>query len=931
MQIRSWRTLVTLVVATLLSTNKVWAKVQATIGRQSDTTHLEFNGLDTWDYKITRKNEKTFEIVVPRFDESDIPALAAWTDNLVEKIEVNHQYVDDKSLLTVKVKDPIAESFDYQTDKPSRLIVDFYLDAKLLRKRREEQAKKNEEEKKKAIAKSEAKKQVFRKGDYVRIDRVPAGSEIIKDNKKDDLQIYDDTKIGLFDAGDPKYDRFRIRDYEIKEESIIASRQNIYIRFPILKLKTNYLDDVLSWNPEYIIRPDKGKENKEAQFLKVLYDKKRDAAFLKSYEYFIKKYPKTRYKQILNHMFADVHYRQWQQTKNDFHYKTAMRVYSLLLSEYPDSPLSERTNLLINYTELGRKNGTYSIQLFQKFAQNYPNSEYFDRAKFAIAEGLLILNKYPDAREVYNDVIENHKTNIAMVESYYRLGDISFQEMDYKKAIEHYEWAVKNYPQFERRFPNAHYNMGESHFWLGEYKESLEHHVKYISLYPNDEYNNYSLTRIGELLDILGADKGRVMGAFLESYFRFEGSPGAMIARVRMLKQQMKGMKERELEKTLEELGELSKDTSLPNMKEFVTLMIADGLSERNEYHRSLVYLIDFYQKNPTKVSLSLFKKRIVDNIADSMIQYLNKENFLPVLQLYGRYANTWLRNAERIDLQFFLGRSFEFAGVYDEAGDIYERALAQRLEIVGSKQELEKKVNEHLPSVNTLRLRLASVRLNQRKYAESFNQIGKIDGKDGLSDRERVEQVEISARVFKERNQLKQALARFKDLIKKWDSKPELLSDTYLRAAEIEFKIGRFAQAEESARKAVEYYLKQIDEKSTDEEIQKHRIEGAAKSYKLVGDSLFAQGRKIASIEVYSELLGNYEKIIPLQATRYRLGEILFNNNNINGAQKVWSQIDETDGSFYRKLADEKLEQLKWNKEYSKYINRIPAMVNVK
>ena len=74
------------------------------------------------------------------------------------------------------------------------------------------------------------------------------------------------------------------------------------------------------------------------------------------------------------------------------------------------------------------------------------------------------------------------------------------------------------------------------------------------------------------------------------------------------------------------------------------------------------------------------------------MIQYLNKENFLPVLQLYGRYANTWLRNAERIDLQFFLGRSFEFAGVYDEAGDIYERALAQRLEIVGSKQELEKR-----------------------------------------------------------------------------------------------------------------------------------------------------------------------------------------------------------------------------------------------
>src|SRR5205807_5491042 len=66
-------------------------------------------------------------------------------------------------------------------------------------------------------------------GDYVQVEtaaqRKPAGDEFLSADNQDSAPGDIKQHFGIFDGGDDNYDRFRIRDYEIREEAIIGSRQ----------------------------------------------------------------------------------------------------------------------------------------------------------------------------------------------------------------------------------------------------------------------------------------------------------------------------------------------------------------------------------------------------------------------------------------------------------------------------------------------------------------------------------------------------------------------------------------------------------------------------------------------------------------------------------------------------------------------------------
>ena len=74
---------------------------------------------------------------------------------------------------------------------------------------------------------------------------------------------------------------------------------------------------------------------------------------------------------------------------------------------------------------------------------------------------------------------------------------------------------------------------------------------------------------MGELLDILGADQTRIVGAFLETYFRYGENPKAIVARLRLLSARMKAMKPKEADLAVKEILSLAKKVDLPNIEQF--------------------------------------------------------------------------------------------------------------------------------------------------------------------------------------------------------------------------------------------------------------------------------------------------------------------------------------------------------------------------
>ncbi|MCB0407068.1 MAG: tetratricopeptide repeat protein, partial [Bdellovibrionales bacterium] len=659
------------------------------------------------------------------------------------------------------------------------------------------------------------------------------------------------------------------------------------------------------------------RENKEARLLLQLYKKGRIGLFMKTYKYFMDKYPKSEYEEMIKHLAAEMFFDKSRKENDLKSYQQARAIYLDLLKKFPESPLRERTELLLGYAELERENGIETIQSFQAFLEKNKNSEYKDQAKKAIAAGFLILNKYDDALASYEDLSKTANSKKQGIEAYYRIGDVYFQKRDYKKAITAYENALKLYPEYESQFPNAHYNMGEANFWLGNYKGALNNYVEFLSRFPSHPHGGYAMTRIGENLDILGADKSEVIGAYLESYFRYRDNPGAKIARIRMLSQQMKGMKEKELKKAMEEIDNIAQTSDLPRINEFVTLMKADGFSKRDEHLKAMNLLITYYQKNPTSTDVQFFKQKIMGSIAEVMNKNIRAHDYMDVLKFNGKYQKTWLRSSQRLDIPYFIGQAYEQAGVFKEAYLKYDETYEKLLKIQGTFEEKEKRVTEKLPTLSELRLRMAKTHTARREYIEAQQLIKDIDKKELRTPNENIELVELKAEVFEQRGLLEESKKSLIELEDGWKGKPELLAPVLVRLARNQMKTKEYIDAIQT--------LGRFDDLKTASANISNDLK--VEALRLRGETLEKQGKKLAAVETYMNLLSQFESQKPMTAVRYRAGRILFDSGDINGAEKIWEKIDEAKEPMFRKLADERLKDAKWQNDYKKYINRIPAM----
>lgn len=906
-------------------------QVSGQISRVGDATHLEFSGRTEWNYDDPVKDGDKLTFVLPAFDELTETRLRSWSCPFVKEVQINKSGPDGKYAVTFVVNDKSVESFDYQTDEPSHLVIDFY-------KRTAEDGPAPvaqtaaSGDAKAAGAKSSTKSQANNSGgltgkkartDYTKADgRSPASDEILVGPGVGNMVVAEKPAnqfptIGVFDGSDPNYDRFNLKEYEVKEDAIIASQQNIYIKFPMLKMKTDHFAEMMKTTPAYEITPKEDRENKEARFIIALHLKQRTGSFYETYEYFMKKYPDSPYDEIMRNMKAEQGAQRYLEKGDPVDYEQFRSEYKYLLQKYPDSVLAERNLLLLGYSALYRGDGAEALQNLERYLQKYPTSSERDSVRLAMADGYISLYKPADALRLYAEIEKDPVEKTSAVEATYRRGDVYFGQSKYKDAAEAYQSALKKYPAHARILPNAPYNLAESQFWMGEYRKSLQGFIDYLKMYPAHPHGGFALTRIGELLQILGADQTRVTGAFIEGYFRFPTSQGSEVSRIRMLAQGFKGMKEKEKEKALKEIEDISAKSTLPRMDEFVTLVICDGFTRRNEHTASLEKLVNYYREHPVVSNQDVFRSRILRNISDIMKQELLKGDFMNAMNVHGKYAKTWLRNSTRIDIPYYRARAYEESGVYKEAQKNYAQLRGQLEKMVGTKEYKKRRVYENLPTIDQLNLRMAAVALEEKQYQEALSQLQKI--KLPLSPEENIERVQIGARVAELVGNYDQAIQYLKEQVATWNGQEELLVQPYVNLAGLSLKTAKFDEAEE--------YLQKIEDMHSKSKVVD---ETWAKTLELKAETQFEKGKKIAAVETYVTLLDQFENKRPMSSIRYRAGKILFDEGDLKGAQKLWAALPEKGGEFYKKLAEEKLKQASFADSYKKYIDRIPAAADL-
>lgn len=898
----------------------VLAAVQLQTQFTGETLNLQFSGLASWQYNLERKvegNRSIVEMTLPTLAPQALKDLRSALEKMGAKVEVpapQSQPVGSSYLRAVFPR-PDTEVFDYLTDQPSRLIVDFFPDPKQSKK---SSSASIDEKTPPSKGKSKA---VSRKPEVREPARVPASDAVQMGEQAlgsltPDQGLSSGRPGSTRDSNDPNFDRFSIPPHRERTNAISEIRENVYIPLPMLRPDLFPESELEATQPIYRVIPKDSDENRQARLLQVLWERKRIQVFLKTAKWFQEKYPKSEYMELVDFMRADALFELWMESGETSRLEQALQAYEEALSKYPESPAAERTWMLLGRTRMENRDYLGVLRLAQRYLRTKPKGPNRDLMGLAQAEAYLRLRQWPEAEASLREVQKTGSSERAR-QAMMLVGNIPFTQANYPQAVLQYTRALEAHPQ--NPDPGTVFNRAVAYFETGELRQSLNSFVDFIRIFPDHSYAGFAMTRAGELLSAMGAPTEQVVAAYLETYFRYGAQPSSAIARIRLLAERMPQMKAKELKASLEEITTLAKESKLEGMERFSKVVVADGFGRRKEYAKAIDILVKYFQDNPTSIHQQVVRSRIVGNINGQIRDALDRGDFLDALATHSKYQDTWLQGLDRLDTPFLVAKALELAGLSDQAEKIYRSTANRLMNFRAGAGASKLSGSDQVPSLESVQLRLASVTLEQKKLKEADQALQAIRNPASLSSQEQLERVQLLADITNQKGDPAHAVRYIIDLIHEWKAKPSQVAPLYLQLGDLELRQNKVQEALRSWRN-----VDRLQAESKDVPAVVHR-----QALERIGNTQFDRSEYSEAMSAYQQLLEAYETATPMPLVRYRVGLMQFQKGELQAAADTWRALDTPRARFWFQLGQEKLASADFQDRYRNYVDRIPAMAS--
>jgi len=895
----------------LLPTLKSWsATLSSQVKLQGETLNFEISGQKNWDYDLKRVNDKIL-LTIKNSDKTNISNLKNLDNPFVKSIKILPNQLDGFSTIEFSLASKQVEAFDYLTEQPSKLVVDFYLNEDFLDKN---------------IKKENVDIKGRQGSNPPKLVQTQIGSLQRKPAQVDFLSVIDpmtqinvddkesNIRSGLFDGGDEKFDRFKLGIIDTRKSQLQKEMVDYYLRYPLIERDFDFWTLMKQNKPEYEFKANDTDEYKQAKLIKVLFDKKRYLVMRKTTDWFEKKFKTSDYLENIYFMNADAMYDMYLESNNAKYYEDALSFYAKALQRFPNSKLKERTSLLVAMIKLDKKDYLSAVRLFDAHINEpeYKNKQSAEYAKLGMAYSLSKLNKLDEALKNIEDLENNAKNVNTKAEAALRKGDYFAQVGQYEKAADAYSKSISKFEKQAENFPSTYFNFSEVLFRDRKPEQAHAAALNFVKKFPSHEYAPYALTRVGELLEVLGAEQSKAVGAYLETNFRYGDSPKTIIAKLHLLSTRMKVMKDQEVQETLSKMDELASKSDLQNVDQFKVTMISDGFSKRNEYQKALDQLITFYQKDPNRPDSSQIFLRISQNINSLIKKTLDSGDYKSVLSIYQKYSDTWIKKQPRIDTDFYVAKAYLEAGAYSVALNKFNE-VSQKILDIGKNKDVHTTLTQNLPTSDEINLMKALCLFEEGQFKDSFDKMKLIDNPEKLSDKDQINRIYYTALMADKRGDYKNAIRYLKELSREWSDKPNLLGPALLKLSDFEIKNHDYSNAKNNLNKIIQEASLKDQEKMS--------------AYRKMIEIAHTLSDTEMSKEYLAQYIEKYGQTKDLSTERYQLGEIYFNAGQIQKAESIWSELKSETSSTLSKLAASKLNDIKWKDENKKYLKRIPAM----
>lgn len=912
-----------IVIAILITLAAFQAKVQALenteINHLNEVSHLEIPNISPADYTIKKTAEK-IELTVESLAEVDQLKLKNYSDRFIRKIEVSKNSSLSKDIVTFYLTEDNLEIFDYLTDSPSTLSIDIFAKEDSGDRDLEYEMTQKLEKKKSALLNKNDKKNDFKvltKGreiasaEFIKtIGQVTINgdtSDVKKEMEKDvehlqkkkevNRELQRIIRLAKMDMADIlKFDSDKIN---FNKDSLIEGINRIYIKYPILLSEHSSIEDILQKNIRYEFKQSQDPVSLDFMKVRKFYTSLDHKSFLKAQKIFTKKHPKSKYDEMINYMEAETYLKLYEEEGSKAFFDRSLKIYDALLAKYPESPISERTLLLVSYLRLKDKNYFDASRNLKSYIKLYPQSPLRENIELILAQSLVRLHEYRDAKELYNTLFKSTASDIKIA-AYYEYGDAFFEERDYEKALSAYENALKLFPEEDKSHPNVYFNMGEIEFLLGKYKKSLEDLRKFISNHPQHEYASFAWTRMGEIFEMSEVDSKIWKGYYNESFFRFQNKLGGAVAKINLLYHQAISSPAKKFQYVIDQMKLYENQIALPQANEYLHFKISDAYYEVGDYKKSVQILMDHFKTGDVPDHAEKFHKRIGRGLAAQLRTYVDQKNVLEGLKLFDQTDNLWFKKSQRFDFSFYKAELFRLANLPFKANLEYEKYLVD-FSNVKNPQQLDK--SQRLPYLAEVYLRNSEVLFNDNRFKQSQDQLAKIKIEELSSDLQ-ADYHFMNAKLLAKNDKSQEAINELQKIPKPSFDKINLTLDLYQ-------KMGQ-------SNNAIAVIDKQMDQGDFKEVDRFQLLKRKASLLEMNKDKKYPD----FLARFYKEFK---DKKFDFDREKYLLFKHLSEQKKFKEADEVFSSIQPN--SYWARLAKEVQDNEQWSQKYKKYVDRIPAM----
>lgn len=261
-----------------------------------------------------------------------------------------------------------------------------------------------------------------------------------------------------------------------------------------------------------------------------LYRQGNFALTLRTLDFLVKEHPKSSYLEEMTFLRGNALLKLG-------HKERAHEIFRRIRLESPKSPMAFPTTLYLVYQDIEAGAHLAALENFFWLIDQYGTHPLAWIFHLGAAEMHYKLRETPRAAKEYEWVAKNAPDSKAKAQGALRVGDIYLDRRQYAQGLAAYFQGLNRFEAEAGEFPSVHLNRAESLYWLGQYDQAKKVFEEFNRDFPSYPEGWRATYRLGEIA-ARKTSRGQAEDAsrwYRETVNRFPHSPGATLARIRMV------------------------------------------------------------------------------------------------------------------------------------------------------------------------------------------------------------------------------------------------------------------------------------------------------------------------------------------------------------------------------------------------------------